>query len=305
MGARIFNGSELYVFTKDGCDKLCLRSFDTKTRTLLDPSIPPILEFKRRRTAVSAYDRLYFLEDASPFVTDPLPSFVKYNHDKKNWEQMPQFPFRYPFPRRVTGYAICYGIILYTLFDGLKSSNVVAFHMGKENWNKVEVDTHDYTPFRGRAVVAGETIYAMILFEVDEIIAFSLKMNKRYDDSNAYSLIKLCKLDGLKIVSPPYPFDGLENDYLVHLGNHNFFHVTTGYNFKFYKVQHLCITTFQIFVREDERHMIETLHSTALTVDIEACGPFMLEIANQKKTTQLQEENKKRMEERSRESIFD
>ncbi|XP_016651193.1 PREDICTED: uncharacterized protein LOC103338379 isoform X2 [Prunus mume] len=145
-----------------------------------------------------------------------------------------------------------------------------------EIWNKVEVDTHDYTPFRGRAVVVGKTIYAMNLFEVDEIIAFSLKMNKHDDGSIAYSLIKLCKLDGLKIASPPCPFEVLKNDYFVHLGNHDFFHVTTGNNFEFYKVQHLCITTFQIFVREDGRHMIETLHSTVLTMDIEACGPLMV-----------------------------
>ncbi|CAL9031261.1 unnamed protein product [Prunus brigantina] len=274
-GARIFNRSQLYIFTKDDCDKLCLRSFDTKTRKL-DPFITTTLEFKPSRTVVSAYDRLYFLENASPFEEDPLPSFAKYNPDKKNWERMPEFPFSYPFPRRVTGYAVCYGIILYTLFDGLKSSNVVAFHVGKENWNKVEVDTHDYTPFRGRAVVVGKTIYAMNLFVVDEIIAFSLKMNKRNDGSIAYSLIKLCKLDGLKIASPPCPFEGLKNDSLVHLGNHDFFHVTTGNNFEFYKVQHLCITTFQIFVREDGRHMIETLHSTVLTMDIKACGPLMV-----------------------------
>ncbi|KAL6281294.1 hypothetical protein ACE6H2_018175 [Prunus campanulata] len=274
-GARIFNYSQLYVFTKDGCDKLCLRSFDTKSKTLLDPSINTSLEFKPSGTVVSAYDKLYFLEDASRFVTDPLPSFAKYNPDKKNWEQMPEFPLRYPF-RWVTGYAVCYGIILYALFDGRQSSDVVAFHVGKQNWNKVEVDTHDYTPFRGRAVVVGETIYAMNLFGVNEIIAFSLKMNKCDNGSIAYSLIKLCKLDGLKIASPPCPFDELENDYLVHLGNHDFFHVTTGNNFEFYKVQHLCITTFQIFVREDGRHMIKTLHSTVFMVDIKACGPLMV-----------------------------
>ncbi|CAB4267947.1 unnamed protein product [Prunus armeniaca] len=56
---------------------------------------------------------------------------------------------------------------LYALFDGRQSSDVVAFHPGKENWNKVEVDTHDYTSFRGRAVVVGETIYTMNLFDVD------------------------------------------------------------------------------------------------------------------------------------------
>ncbi|CAL9031260.1 unnamed protein product [Prunus brigantina] len=107
---RIFNRSQLYVFTKDGCDKLCLRSFDTKSKTLLDPSKTTTLEFKPSGTVVSAYDRLYFLEDASRFVTDPLPSFAKYNPDKKNWEQMPEFPLRYPF-RWVTGYAVCYDII--------------------------------------------------------------------------------------------------------------------------------------------------------------------------------------------------
>ncbi|KAI5340041.1 hypothetical protein L3X38_019315 [Prunus dulcis] len=100
-------------------------------------------------------------------------------------------------------------------------------------------------------------------------------MNKSDDGSIAYTLIKLCKLDGLKIASP-CPFDGLESDCFVHLGNQDFFHVKTGTNYGFYKVQHICITMFQIFVQEDGRHMIKTLHSTILPIDIEACGRFML-----------------------------
>ncbi|PQM37590.1 hypothetical protein Pyn_07508 [Prunus yedoensis var. nudiflora] len=101
-------------------------------------------------------------------------------------------------------------------------------------------------------------------------------MNKCDDSNIAYTLIKLCELDGLKIASPPCPFDGLESDYFIHLGNQDFFHVKTGTNYEFYKVQQICITTFQIFVPEDGRHMIKTLHSDVLPLDIEACGRFML-----------------------------
>ncbi|ONI18145.1 hypothetical protein PRUPE_3G199300 [Prunus persica] len=50
----------------------------------------------------------------------------------------------------------------------------------------------------------------------------------------------------LPIASLPCPFDGLESDYFVHLGNQDFFHVKTGTNYEFYKIQYICITTFQI-----------------------------------------------------------
>ncbi|XP_021805880.1 receptor like protein 30-like [Prunus avium] len=64
-------------------------------------------------------------------------------------------------------------------------------------------------------------------------------MNKLDDSNIAYTLIKLCKLDGLKIASPPCPFDGLESDYFIQLGNQDFFHVKTGTNYEFYKTQAL------------------------------------------------------------------
>ncbi|XP_034217310.1 uncharacterized protein LOC117628868 [Prunus dulcis] len=87
--------------------------------------------------------------------------------------------------------------------------------------------------------------------------------------------MQLSKLNGLEIADPPLQFDELVSDYLVHLGNQDFVHVKTATNQECDEVQHLCITKFQI-VQEESRHVIETLHSTVLPVDIEANSWFTL-----------------------------
>ncbi|XP_021823595.1 uncharacterized protein LOC110764862 [Prunus avium] len=186
---------------------------------------------------------------------------------------MPSFPFSHTFRMGVTGYAVGFGIILYTLSDLHGNFDVLAFHVGRKNWKRVEIGT--CTPFRGRAVIVGKTIYALHMFQVEAIIAYSLEIKEDDEGGIEYSLVQLSELNGLDIADPPSQFDGLVTDYLVHLGNQDFVHFKTGTNEECDKVQDLCITTFQI-VQEGRRHMIETLHSTVLPVKIDVCNWFML-----------------------------
>ncbi|XP_016651090.1 PREDICTED: uncharacterized protein LOC107881576 [Prunus mume] len=99
LGARIFDRSQLYVFSEEGWDKPCVRSFggyifDTKTRAL-DRLTPSIVQFKQHGTVVSAYGTLYFLEAKTEFVEGSALYFGKYNHDKKDWVQMPRWLWHY------------------------------------------------------------------------------------------------------------------------------------------------------------------------------------------------------------------
>ncbi|XP_008237716.1 PREDICTED: uncharacterized protein LOC103336452 isoform X3 [Prunus mume] len=280
QSARIFDLSQIYLFTQDGDDRPRDMSFggyvfDTKDRKLYS-SIPPTLECKRSGTVVSAYDGLYYLEDTSSFIKDPDPSFEKYDPVKKAWQQLPTFPFSDDLPMDVMGYAVCYGIILYSFWDLKKDFGLAAFHVGRGDWNRVKVDSYAYAPFRGRAVVVGEYIYALHVFEKDEIIGFSLRMDKDEDGGVAYSLSNVLRLRGLEIANPPLPFYEYKSDYLIHLGNQDLLHVKTGSIEEHRDVQHLCITTFQIVVREVGWHMIKTLHSSVLRADIEGRDWFFI-----------------------------
>ncbi|ONI07959.1 hypothetical protein PRUPE_5G149900 [Prunus persica] len=135
----------------------------------------------------------------------------------------------------------------------------------------MEVDTSvDYAPFQGRAVVVDKTIYSI---QGNEFIALSFRMDKGDDGSIGYSLSQLFILQDLEIVRPPLPFE-MKSEYLVHLGNHDFFHVKTGHCFD--TAQYLCITTFQIVVGEGERDMIKTINSTVHSVDVECIEYFDL-----------------------------
>ncbi|XP_016652711.1 PREDICTED: uncharacterized protein LOC107882024 [Prunus mume] len=226
-GARIFDRSELYVFTDEDWDKPDLSSFrgsifNMKTRKL-DSFTPSTVQFKPRGTVVSAYGTLYFLEAKG---RSRSLGFGKYNPDKKDWVRLPLFPFSYEYIMKVTGYAVCYGLILYTLCDRHRKLDVVAFHVGTNNWKRVQTNT--YIPFRGRAVVVGETIYALNMLEVDEIIAYSLERKVNDDGDIAYSLVQLYRLNGLEIADPPLQFGEFVTDYLVHLGNQDLVHVKTG-----------------------------------------------------------------------------
>ncbi|KAL6281291.1 hypothetical protein ACE6H2_018172 [Prunus campanulata] len=270
QATRIFNHSKLYSLGHDGGFIV-----DTETWSKCS-SIPPIPD---SNSPVSAYDKVYYLACRSSFQPISEPSFQRYDPDQEVCEQLTSFPFYddYDHRMRITGYAVCYGVILFSLY-GLRNGNfgVVAFHVGRNDWNRVKVDTSTYCapPFQGRAVVVGETIYA--LYGEVEIIAFSFGLDKDDDDCIAYSLSQRFILYGLEFARPVLPwFDDL-TQYLVHLGNHDFFHVQTGWCDSHLKVQYLSITTFQIVVGEGGRYMIKTIHSIVHSVDIKGSEWFDL-----------------------------
>ncbi|CAL8173492.1 unnamed protein product [Prunus armeniaca] len=156
------------------------------------------------------------------------PSFESYDPDQNIWEKMTSFPFYndYDTHMDITGYAVCYGIILFS-FGCRKERNfdVIAFHISRNEWKRVKVHTSVYfPPFLGRAVVIGKTIYSLY---GEEFIAFSFKTYKADDGSLVYYLSQQFRLQGLEIACPPLPFAMDRSEYLVHLGNLEFFHVNT------------------------------------------------------------------------------
>lgn len=132
---------------------------------------------------------------------------------------------------------------------------------------RVKLHTSVYfPPFLGRAVVIGKTIYSLYGEE------FSFKTYKADDGSLVYYLSEQFRLQGLEIARPPLPFAMDRSEYLVHLGNLEFFHVNTGCCDADLPAQYFCITIFQIFVGEGGRDMLKTIHSTILSMDVEDTG---------------------------------
>ncbi|PQM40809.1 uncharacterized protein Pyn_12262 [Prunus yedoensis var. nudiflora] len=235
---RIFHLSNLYVPTKD--DGYII---DTKTMSR-SSSFPPTLGYKSIPIFVSAYDKLYCL--ASPFSIPPIPepSFERFDPDTNMWEKMP--------PEN--------------------NFDVIAFHVGRKQWKPVEVDDSVYNaPFQGRAVVVGKTIYSL---RRGEVIAFSLGLDKDDNGGVVYNLNQLFVLQGLEVANPLFAFDMCWSEYLIHLGNNDFFHVKTECGND--TAPYLRITTFQIVVGEGGRHMIKTIYSNVHSMDLEDVDWFNL-----------------------------
>ncbi|CAB4288326.1 unnamed protein product [Prunus armeniaca] len=270
QAARVFNHSNLYYFGDDGGFII-----DTETWSKCS-SIPPT---PASNSLVYAYDKVYYLARRTCLQPVTEPSFGRYDPNQKVWEKMTPFPFYddYDHHMRITGYAVCHDVILFSLC-GLINGDfcIVAFNVGRMDWNRVKFDTSDCLapPFQGRAVVVGKTIYA--LYGEAEIIAFSFKMEKGGDDDIAYSLSQLFILQCLEFARPLMPWLDDLTQCLVHLGNHDFFYVQTGWCDSHLKVQYLSITTFQIVVGEGGGHMIKTIHSTVHSVDIKGSEWFDL-----------------------------
>ncbi|KAI5330002.1 hypothetical protein L3X38_029399 [Prunus dulcis] len=94
------------------------------------------------------------------------------------------------------------------------------------------------------AVVVDKTIYALNMFKVDEIIAYSLKRKVNDDGDIAYSLLQLYKLNSLEIPDPPLQFGEFVTDYLVHLGNQDLVHVKTSTNEEYIEAGNWFMLTF-------------------------------------------------------------
>ncbi|KAL6280964.1 hypothetical protein ACE6H2_017845 [Prunus campanulata] len=263
QAARIFNRSKLYVVTQDG-------GYIIDTKTMSRCSSLPLTEgYKSTPIVVSAYDKLYCLETPTNLRLVPEPSFERYDPDQNIWEKMTSYPFYNDYDTRmdITGYAVCYGIILFS-FGCQKEMNfdVIAFHISRNKWKRVKLHTSVYfPPFLGRAVVIGKTIYSL---HWEEFIAFSFKTYKADDGSLVYYLSQQFRLQGLEIARPPLRFAWDRSEYLVHLGNLEFFHVNTGCCDADLPAQYFCITMFQIVVGEGGTNMLKTIHSA----DVEDSG---------------------------------
>lgn len=166
----------------------------------------------------------------------------------------------------ITGYAVCYGVILFSLCSWReKNFDVVAFHVGRKQWKPVEVDDFVYNaPFQGRGVVVGKTIYSL---RQGEVIAFSLGLDKDDNGGVVCNLNQLFIFQGLEVTNQPFAFDMCWSEYLVHLGNNDFFHVKTECCNEM--APYLRITTFQIVVGEGGRQMIKTINSDVHSLDVE------------------------------------
>ncbi|BBG97441.1 hypothetical protein Prudu_006573 [Prunus dulcis] len=271
--ARIFNHSKLYCIGQDGGFIVDTRSWSKCS------SIPPIPSSNLLENIVCAYGKVYYFACSSHFSPVTGYSFGRYNFDHKVWEQMTSFPFYddYDLTMLMTGYAVCYGVILFSL-SGLRdeSFSVVAFHIGRRDWNRVKIDTsaHCAPLFEGRAMVVNETIYA--LYGDAKIKAFSFIGEQCDVNGISYSLRQLFVVQGLDIALPLLPWFNEMTHYLVHLGNHDFFYVQTGWCDSHPKVQYLSITTFEIVLGKGGKHMIKTIDSFVHSVDIKGSEWFNL-----------------------------
>ncbi|XP_016649758.1 PREDICTED: uncharacterized protein LOC107881154 [Prunus mume] len=271
--ARIFNHSKLYCIGQDSGFIVDTRSWSKCS------SLPPIPSSNLLENIVCAYGKVYYLACSSPFSPITGHSFGRYNPDHKVWEQMTSFPFYddYDLTMEMTGYAVCYGVILFSL-SGLKdeSFSVVAFHVGRRDWNRVKIDTsaHCAPLFEGRVMVVNETIYA--LYGDAKIKAFSFIGEQCDVNGISYSLRQLFVVQGLDIARPLLPWFNEMTHYLVHLGNHDFFYVQTGKCDSHPKVQYLSITTFEIVLGKGGKHMIKIIDSFVHSVDIKGSEWFNL-----------------------------
>ncbi|XP_021828470.1 uncharacterized protein LOC110768909 [Prunus avium] len=126
-------------------------------------------------------------------------------------------------------------------------------------------------PFRGRAVVLGNRMYASSnIFGV--VIEF-------FFDCEAYSLTPKLVLPGLERMYPSYMDFGVQTEYLVHLGGWDFCLVQTAYDYRRNDRQPLWITTFRIVVGSRGSSKIEILHSTVRDVYIRKAWYFQVKFS--------------------------
>lgn len=133
------------------------------TRLLHRSTIPQSKSFKPNGFVFSAYEKIYYISFLSCLHPFPKLSFEKYDPDEKTWVSMPHFPFFDGYHMNIECYAVCYGVILFSLGHMSMDFDNVTFHeirKGNE-WNKLKLNTCDNAPFSGRAVVVRDIIYAL------------------------------------------------------------------------------------------------------------------------------------------------
>lgn len=276
-GTDLFGGSKLYLLFKEGMqanhphsamtpDSLKGYVFDVQNKsfsTFQGPRVP-----KPLGNVISAYEKLYHLAIpvTSPYrPNDPESVFERYDPLNDSWEFLPPVPSVISDKRvEIVGYAIYNHHILLSLKRG-PGYEFLAFHVRTQKWVHVKVEeshrmARSHFPFRGRAVVFGDRMYASSnSFGV--VLEFSF-------DCEAYSLTPKLVFPRMKRMHLANMDIGVETEYLVHLGGWDFCLVQTAYDYKRIDRQPLWITTFRIIVGSGGSSNIEILHSTIRDVCI-------------------------------------
>ncbi|XP_034210165.1 uncharacterized protein LOC117623334 [Prunus dulcis] len=126
-------------------------------------------------------------------------------------------------------------------------------------------------PFRGRAVVLGNRMYAS-----SKAFAVVLEF---FFDCEAYSLTPKLVFPRLKRMHLANMDIGVQTEYLVHLGGWDFCLVQSAYDYKRIDRQPLWITTFRIIVGSGGSSNIEILHSTLRDVYIHNAWRFLVDLS--------------------------
>ncbi|CAL9020337.1 unnamed protein product [Prunus brigantina] len=228
-----FNGpSKLYMLVTASVEpKPEGRVFDTETKSFYKLFKRP-KSFGRGANLIPAYGKLYHLGKWGPREG---PAFERYDPCNDCWEPLPPAPAE--------------------LFRGIwtVTDNVFAFHVIENKWHPVSGSIS----IQGRAVVVGDTIYA--LSTAFQMVKFSF-------DSSMYSITTKQELGGLENVGQYTMGERFDNysEYMVHLGNLEFCRVCTAVDNSGDGRQPIWITTFQIGDTPD----IKILHSAVFDVDM-------------------------------------
>ncbi|KAL6269274.1 hypothetical protein ACE6H2_026185 [Prunus campanulata] len=231
------------------------RVFDTETKSFYKFKRPK--SFGERANLIPAYGKLYHLGRCG---LKEGPAFERYDPCNDCWEPLPHVPAElFRGLGMLTGYAV-YGDNILVSFMPISSkpykNTVFAFHVIENKWHPVSGAVH----IRGRAVVVGDSIYALTT---------SLAMVKLSFDSSTYSISRKQFLSGLESVrryAMGERFDRY-SEYMVHLGNLEFCRVCTAFDHCGGGRQPIWITTFQIVDTQGGNH-IKTLHSAVFDVDL-------------------------------------
>ncbi|KAM1585831.1 hypothetical protein PS2_038712 [Malus domestica] len=261
-GARLHNSSKLHLVLNKGLlprhnlpadDKLGSyrgQIYDTETRSL--ETFEPPLAPKPVSYLMSAYGRLYNLASPQCFRVMPKVLFERYDSKTDSWESLTHFAY-----------------------SRERSKMEIA---DSNTWHQVDISRKEayYSAFRGRAVVVGNSIYALSI-QRGKVIAFSLKMKIGNDGRITYSLEEPFFLPGLESRVEDITESGLisrPTEYLVHLGKLEFCLLQT-ISTHLEEPQEMFITTFEI-VCDDETMHIKTLDSSVCDFHIGHYGTLCI-----------------------------
>ncbi|KAM1026006.1 hypothetical protein ACFX13_039711 [Malus domestica] len=261
-GARLHNSSKLHLVLNKGLlprhnlpadDKLGSyrgQIYDTETRSL--ETFEPPLAPKPVSYLMSAYGKLYNLASPQCFRVMPKVLFERYDSKTDSWESLTHFAY-----------------------SRERSKMEIA---DSNTWHQVDISRKEayYSAFRGRAVVVGNSIYALSI-QRGKVIAFSLKMKIGNDGRITYSLEEPFFLPGLESRVENITESGLisrPTEYLVHLGKLEFCLLQT-ISTHLEEPQEMFITTFEI-VCDDETMHIKTLDSSVCDFHIGHYGTLCI-----------------------------